>query len=55
MNSDLTLRDAVAGDARPIAETVAGQPLLVRYGVTIDSLVADLEGAVARGDGGLVR
>lgn len=48
------VRDARSDEARAIANAVAGQPLLARYGTTADALAGSLAAAMARGEGLLV-
>ena len=48
------VRDARPGELQLIAESVARQPLMVRYGTTAEALLRSLGAAVERGDGLLV-
>ncbi len=50
----MRIRPALVDDAPRIAEAVAQQPLLRRYGVTEEGLGRDLARAIAAGDGVLV-
>jgi ribosomal protein S18 acetylase RimI-like enzyme len=45
------VRPLVAGDVALLAPDLARLPLLARYGRTAELFAADLEGALARGDG----
>lgn len=46
----ITIRDARPDDLAPLAQAVARQPLLLRYGTTAAALAQSLEGALARGE-----
>ncbi len=48
------IRDARADEVGAIADAVAGQPLLARYGTTRAALATSLGAALARGEGLLV-
>jgi ribosomal protein S18 acetylase RimI-like enzyme len=50
----IELRDAVAEELSLLAERVAVQPLLTRYGATAEGLARDLARALAAGDGLIV-
>jgi ribosomal protein S18 acetylase RimI-like enzyme len=47
----IAVRDARADEVGALALAVIAQPLLVRYGVTVEGLTRDLGAALARGDG----
>jgi len=47
----MDFRPATAADLPALAEGLARLPLLARYGRTVERLAADLEAALARGDG----
>jgi GNAT superfamily N-acetyltransferase len=49
-----TIRAATPADVRALADAVAGQPLMVRYGTTAERLARDLEAGLLRGDGVIV-
>jgi ribosomal protein S18 acetylase RimI-like enzyme len=46
----MIIRDAKPDETRALAEAVAGQPLLTRYGVTVDGLARGLNEATAAGE-----
>ena len=46
----ILLREATEGDLGVVADSVARQPLMIRYGTTADALERNLAAALSRGE-----
>ena len=54
MSHGVNVRDATRADLAPLAQAVAAQPLLVRYGTSADRLASDLAAGLEGGQGLLI-